>query len=185
MKKLSDISPGKIFEFAGERFVILLQGDGATLVLLAQSKETMPFNNREDDEKLSDYTRSELKEYIDKWVEKLPRTPEEAASILPFEVDLSNLDRGMTYGNIIVKAAPLTLWQYRQFEDIIPKIKNDWWLVTPAVSTRRPVTKNTNPDVFCILWRVKNNGEKSIGFAYLPCGVRPALLLSSDIRVCD
>lgn len=180
MKKLSEIIPGKTFEFAGEKFVVLLQGDGAALVLLAQSTEKLPFNDREDIEKLGDYTCSDLKEYIDKWVEKLPRTPEETAAILPFEVDLSCLDRGMTYGNITVKAAPLTLWQHRQFEDIIPENKDDWWLATPAVSTRVPIT---NPDVFCLVWRVWKSGDRGIGFAYMPQGVRPALLLKSDINV--
>lgn len=42
MKKLSEIIPGKAFEFAGEKFVVLLQGDGAALVLLAQSTEKLP-----------------------------------------------------------------------------------------------------------------------------------------------
>lgn len=109
MKKLATLSPGRIFNFAGEQFVVLEQRDGAAFVLLAQSKESCPFNDNDNAENRNDYTSSTLKERIDKWVETLPRTSEEAAAILPFEVDLSCTDRSKSYGAITVKAAPLTL----------------------------------------------------------------------------
>lgn len=132
MKKLAKLSPGRIFNFAGEKFVVMEQRDGSTFVLLAQSKESCPFNDKDDAENRNDYTRSTLKERIDKWVEALPRTSEEAAAILPFEVDLSCTDRSNSYGTITVKAAPLTLWQYGQFKELIPLNEDDWyWLVTP------------------------------------------------------
>lgn len=132
MKKLAKLSPGRIFNFAGEKFVVMEQRDGAAFVLLAQSKESCPFNDKDDAENRNDYTRSTLKERIDKWVETLPRTSEEAAAILPFEVDLSCTDRSKSYGTITVKAAPLTLWQYGQFKELIPLNEDDWyWLVTP------------------------------------------------------
>ena len=105
MKKLAKLSPGRIFNFAGEKFVVMEQRDGAAFVLLAQSKESCPFNDKDDAENRNDYTRSTLKERIDKWVEALPRTSEEAAAILPFEVDLSCTDRSKSYGTITVKAA--------------------------------------------------------------------------------
>ena len=120
MKKLAKLSPGRIFNFAGEKFVVMEQRDGAAFVLLAQSKESCPFNDKDNVENRNDYTCSTLKERIDKWVEALPRTSAEAAAILPFEVDLSCTDRGKSYGTITVKAAPLTLWQYGQFKELIP-----------------------------------------------------------------
>lgn len=119
MKKLATLSPGSIFNFAGERFVVMEQRDGAAFVLLAQSKESCPFNDKDDAENRNDYTHSTLKERIDKWVEALPRTSEEAAAILPFEVDLSCTDRSKSYGTITVKAAPLTLWQYKDMKEIM------------------------------------------------------------------
>ena len=132
MKKLATLSPGSIFNFAGERFVVMEQRDGAAFVLLAQSKESCPFNDKDDAENRNDYTCSTLKERIDKWVEALPRTSAEDAAILPFEVDLSCTDRSKSYGTITVKAAPLTLWQYGQFKELIPLNEDDWyWLVTP------------------------------------------------------
>ena len=178
MKKLAKLSPGRIFNFAGEKFVVMEQRDGAAFVLLAQSKESCPFNDKDDAENRNDYTRSTLKERIDKWVEALPRTSEEAAAILPFEVDLSCTDRSKSYGTITVKAAPLTLWQYGQFKELIPLNEDDWyWLVTPWACRwhRSPYTGNTY-----YVWSVGSGGSSS---ASVSRGIRPALLLNSDLLV--
>lgn len=181
MKKLAKLSPGRIFNFAGEKFVVMEQRDGAAFVLLAQSKESCPFNDKDDAENRNDYTRSTLKERIDKWVEALPRTSEEAAAILPFEVDLSCTDRSKSYGTITVKAAPLTLWQYGQFKELIPLNEDDWyWLVTPWACRwlRSPGTRNTNN-----VWYVYTNGDYYRYNASYSLGIRPALLLNSDLLV--
>jgi hypothetical protein len=181
MKKLAKLSPGRIFNFAGEKFVVMEQRDGAAFVLLAQSKESCPFNDKDDAENRNDYTRSTLKERIDKWVEALPHTSEEAAAILPFEVDLSCTDRSKSYGTITVKAAPLTLWQYGQFKELIPLNEDDWyWLVTPWACRwlRSPITDSTSS-----VWLVGTNGyyyDSNASFSY---GIRPALLLNSDLLV--
>lgn len=180
MKKLAKLSPGRIFNFAGEKFVVMEQRDGAAFVLLAQSKESCPFNDKDDAENRNDYTRSTLKERIDKWVEALPRTSEEAAAILPFEVDLSCTDRSKSYGTITVKAAPLTLWQYGQFKELIPLNEDDWyWLVTPWACRwlRSPYTGGTNG-----VWLVYSNGYYHNNASYSN-GIRPALLLNSDLLV--
>lgn len=181
MKKLAKLSPGRIFNFAGEKFVVMEQRDGAAFVLLAQSKESCPFNDKDDAENRNDYTRSTLKERIDKWVEALPRTSEEAAAILPFEVDLSCTDRSKSYGTITVKAAPLTLWQYGQFKELIPLNEDDWyWLVTPWACRwlRSPHTLGTN-----LVWRVYSGGSCDSDGASNSYGIRPALLLNSDLLV--
>lgn len=180
MKKLAKLSPGRIFNFAGEKFVVMEQRDGAAFVLLAQSKESCPFNDKDDAENRNDYTRSTLKERIDKWVEALPRTSEEAAAILPFEVDLSCTDRSKSYGTITVKAAPLTLWQYGQFKELIPLNEDDWyWLVTPWACRwlRSPYTG----DAYYV-WLVYSGGVY-YGNASYSGGIRPALLLNSDLLV--
>ena len=181
MKKLAKLSPGRIFNFAGEKFVVMEQRDGAAFVLLAQSKESCPFNDKDDAENRNDYTRSTLKERIDKWVEALPRTSEEAAAILPFEVDLSCTDRSKSYGTITVKAAPLTLWQYGQFKELIPLNEDDWyWLVTPWACRwlRSPSTLLTSG-----VWNVYSSGDCYNGGASSSYGIRPALLLNSDLLV--
>lgn len=181
MKKLAKLSPGRIFNFAGEKFVVMEQRDGSTFVLLAQSKESCPFNDKDDAENRNDYTRSTLKERIDKWVEALPRTSEEAAAILPFEVDLSCTDRSKSYGTITVKAAPLTLWQYGQFKELIPLNEDDWyWLVTPWACRW---LRSPYPRVTLGVWLVGTNGNYIDYYASNSYGVRPALLLNSDLLV--
>lgn len=181
MKKLAKLSPGRIFNFAGEKFVVMEQRDGATFVLLAQSKESCPFNDKDNVENRNDYTCSTLKERIDKWVEALPRTSEEAAAILPFEVDLSCTDRSKSYGTITVKAAPLTLWQYGQFKELIPLNEDDWyWLVTPWACwwLRSPGASGT-----LLVWYVYTDGDYGYHYASSSRGIRPALLLNSDLLV--
>lgn len=181
MKKLATLSPGQIFNFAGEQFVVMEQRDGAAFVLLAQSKESCPFNDKDNAENRNDYTCSTLKERIDKWVEALPRTSAEAAAILPFEVDLSCTDRSKSYGTITVKAAPLTLWQYGQFKELIPLNEDDWyWLVTPWACRwlRSPYTGDTDG-----VWYVDTDGVCSYDYASGSYGIRPALLLNSDLLV--
>ena len=181
MKKLATLSPGQIFNFAGEQFVVMEQRDGAAFVLLAQSKESCPFNDKDNAENRNDYTCSTLKESIDKWVEALPRTSAEAAAILPFEVDLSCTDRSKSYGTITVKAAPLTLWQYGQFKELIPLNEDDWyWLVTPWACRwlRSPSTYYTGS-----VWYVLSNGGYYGIYASYSDGIRPALLLNSDLLV--
>lgn len=181
MKKRAKLSPGRIFNFAGEKFVVMEQRDGAAFVLQAQSKESCPFNDKDDAENRNDYTCSTLKERIDKWVEALPRTSAEAAAILPFEVDLSCTDRSNGYGTITVKAAPLTLWQYGQFKELIPLNEDDWyWLVTPWACRwlRSPYTSVTG-----YVWLVFSGGVCGSYYASDSGGVRPALLLNSDLLV--
>lgn len=181
MKKLATLSPGQIFNFAGEQFVVMEQRDGAAFALLAQSKESCPFNDKDNAENRNDYTRSTLKERIDKWVEDLPHTSEEAAAILPFEMDLSCTDRSKSYGTITVKAAPLTLWQYGQFKELIPLNEDDWyWLVTPWACRwlRSPITDYTGS-----VWYVDASGGYGNGDASNSYGIRPALLLNSDLLV--
>lgn len=181
MKKLATLSPGQIFNFAGEQFVVMEQRDGAAFVLLAQSKESCPFNDKDNAENRNDYTCSTLKERIDRWVEDLPRTSAEAAAILPFEVDLSCTDRSKSYGTITVKAAPLTLWQYGQFKELIPLNEDDWyWLVTPWACRwlRSPNTGDANGVRF-----VYANGDYYLSDASGSSGIRPALLLNSDLLV--
>ena len=183
MKKLAKLSPGRIFNFAGEKFVVMEQRDGAAFVLLAQSKESCPFNDKDDTENRNDYTCSTLKERIDKWVEALPRTSEEAAAILPFEVDLSCTDRSKSYGTITVKAAPLTLWQYGQFKELIPLNEDDWyWLVTPWACRwlRSPHTNDTG-----YVWYVLSVGSYRSYNASNSNGIRPALILPSTLLVSD
>ena len=181
MKKLATLSPGRIFNFAGEQFVVLEQRDGAAFVLLAQSKESCPFNDDMNAEDRNNYNLSTLKKRIDEWVGNLPRNSEEAAAIQEFEVDLNCTDRSGGYGTATVRVAPLTLWQYGQFKELIPLNEDDYfWLVTPWACRwlRSPSTSGTGG-----VWRVYTGGGYFNVDASSSLGIRPALLLNSDLLV--
>lgn len=181
MKKLATLSPGRIFNFVGEQFVVLEQRKGATFVLLAQSKEPCPFNDDTNAEDRNNYNLSTLKKRIDAWVGNLPRNSAEAAAINEFEVDLNCTDRSGGYGTTTVRAAPLTLWQYGQFKELIPLNEDDYfWLVTPWACRwlRSPYTGSTHS-----VWYVLTNGGYDYLTASLSSGIRPALLLNSDLLV--
>ncbi len=179
MKKLATLSPGQIFNFAGEQFVVLEQRDGAAFVLLAQSKESCPFNDDTNAEDRNNYNLSTLKKRIDEWVGNLPRSSREAAAIQEFEVDLNCTDRNGGYGTTTVRAAPLTLWQYGKFKEVIPLNEDDYfWLVTPWACRwlRSPYTIGA---IFA--WFVFSDGLYGYGGASRSCGIRPALLLNSGL----
>ena len=181
MKKLATLSPGQIFNFAGEQFVVLEQRDGAAFVLLAQSKASCPFNDDTDAEDCNNYNLSTLKKRIDEWVGNLSRNSREAAAIQEFEVDLNCTDRSGGYGTTTVRAAPLTLWQYGKFKEVIPLNENEhFWLVTPWECRwlRSPYTGSTGN-----VWHVYTNGNCSHNYASNSYGIRPALLLNSDLLV--
>ena len=179
MRKLASISPGAIFNFAGEKFVVLEQHEGTAFVLLAQSKVSCPFNDKADAEDRNNYIGSTLEERTNQWVEKLPRNEAEAAAILPFDVDLSCTDRSTSYGTITVKAAPLTLWQYGQFKELIPLNEDDWWWLVTPWACRWLRSPDTNGAVF--VWLVGTDGRFSSASRSL--GIRPALLLNSNFSV--
>lgn len=102
--------------------------------------------------------------------------------MVPFDVDLRPTDQSEGYGTLKnVLAAPLTLWQYGKYKDIIPLNEDDWWwLVTPWACPwlRSPYTNNAN-----YAWRVGSNGGYSSGNCASSYGVRPALELNSDLLV--
>lgn len=183
MKKrhLANLKPGTEFYFAGEKFVVLAHFDNETFALLAQSKESCPFNNKDGAEDLNNYIGSTLQERIDDWVANLPRNSAEADAILPFRVDLSCTDQSKSYGVIEVRAAPLTLWQYGRYKELIPLNEDDWWwLVTPWACRwlRSPGASSTH-----YVWYVYTNGNCSSSNASDSYGIRPALTLKSSFLV--
>ncbi|MBQ4120676.1 MAG: hypothetical protein IJD35_01540 [Clostridia bacterium] len=180
-KRLAFLEPGNVFTYAKERFVVLEQTGNGVFVLLEQSKESVPFHEGSDEPR-NDYRKSTLHQYITgEWLQNLIANGADEADLIDFRVDLRETDGSKGYGDIEVKAAPLTLFQYGRFKDIIPLNEDDgWWLVTPLWTPwlRSPSTSNTN-----YAWYVYTSGTAyvfSVAFSY---GVRPALLLSSDLLV--
>lgn len=178
-KRLALLEPGNVFTYAKERFVVLEQTGNGVFVLLEQSKESVPFHEG-NDEPRNDYRKSTLHQYIiGEWLQNLIANGADEADLIDFRVDLRETDGSKGYGDIEVKAAPLTLFQYGRFKDIIPLNEDDgWWLVTPLWTPwlRSPGTNYTGN-----AWGVLTSGSACNGNVTNSYGVRPALLLSSDL----
>ena len=178
-KAIKTLAPGDIFTYAKERFVVLEnQGDGV-FVLTEGKVGDSPFQAKDIDTP-NDYTKSTLKDRIEGFVQKLIENGAKSEDFVPFEVDLRPTDLSAGYGTITVQAAPLTLWQYGKFKDIIPLLDDWWWLVTPLWTRwlRSPNTRSTSG-----AWYVCTNGSCSNYYCSNSGGIRPALKLNSDLLV--
>ena len=185
MKQLGSLKAGTIFTFAQKQFVVLEGMADGVFCLLAQSEKSVSFHNG-DDSPLNDYRKASLREYIEgTWLKELRGGMSTSAvekAMLPFNVDLRPTDQSEGYGVLEgVLAAPLTLWQYGKYKDIIPFNEDDgWWLVTPWACPwlRSPNTRNT-----LSAWLVYSNGGYNVSSCSNSYGVRPALKLASYLLV--
>lgn len=101
---------------------------------------------------------------------------------MPFDVDLRPTDQSEGYGTLEnVLAAPLTLWQYGKYKDIIPLNEEDWWwLVTPWAC---PWLRSPSTNSVTHAWYVSTNGSYNGDDCTGSYGVRPALKLNSELLV--
>ena len=178
-KALNKLAPGDIFTYAEQRFVVLEhQGDGV-FVLTEGKVGDSPFQSKDIDTP-NDYSQSTLKEAVEDFVVRLITKGAALDDMVPFELDLRPTDMSAGYGTITVQAAPLTLWQYGKFKDIIPLLDDWWWLVTPLWTRwlRSPRASSTYR-----AWLVDTLGDYDFNYCSYSCGIRPALKLNSDLLV--
>ena len=182
-KKIGSISPGKSFAYGGQRFVVLEHMDDGVFCLLEQSSRSVPFNSGSDGP-LNNYQKSTLREEIENvWLLYLIEHGARLEDMVKFDVELCPTDRSEGYGILEgVYAAPLTLWQYGKYKDIIPLNEDDWWwLVTPWACPwlRSPNTSNSSS-----AWYVHSNGNSNgADHCSNSYGIRPALKLTSELLV--
>lgn len=182
MKKVGSLKQGTIFTYAKKQFVVLESMDDGVFCILAQSRISVPFHNS-DDAPMNNYEKSSLRRTIEgPWLDELLADGGSRDDMVPFDVDLRPTDQSEGYGTLEnVLAAPLTLWQYGKYKDIIPLNEDDWWwLVTPwaCPSLRSPHTHYANH-----AWYVDSDGGYGSNYCSVSYGVRPALKLNSELLV--
>lgn len=183
-RRLRDIEQGSTFLYGGKKFVVLDKLNSGVLVLLEQSSKSVPFNskNGSDDSPKNNYAHSTLREEIEgPWLESLIEHGAKREDMVEFTVDLSPTDMSDGYGVLSVLAAPLTLWQYGKYKDIIPLNESDWWwLVTPwsCPWLRSPRTLDA-----ANAWDVYTDGNCSSLSCSNSYGIRPALVLNPELTV--
>lgn len=182
MKKVGSLKQGTVFTYAKKQFVVLESMDDGVFCILAQSRISVPFHNS-DDAPMNNYAKSSLRRTIEgPWLDELLADGGSRDDMVPFDVDLRPTDRSEGYGTLEnVLVAPLTLWQYGKYKDIIPLNEDDWWwLVTPWACPwlRSPYTNGAT-----VSWYVNSYGDCNYYNCSDSYGVRPALKLNSELLV--
>ena len=180
MKRIGNLKPGTIFNYAKEKFVVLGPRNGGVLCLLAQSKHNAAFYDG-DEKPYNDYRKSRLRAEIEvRFMNKLIENGAKREDMVAYDLDLSETDGSDGYGVLQnVLAAPLTLWDYGKYKGVIPNNEDGaWWLATPLWAPRSPYTSYSGG-----VWGVGSGG----GYGDWSCrntyGVRPAIVLNSSLLV--
>lgn len=180
---LKEVPVGTTFEVWNRRFTVLKKDwESNALVLATYVEAELPF--REDDEVYAvapnDFRDSTIRNWLnDDYLGELQEDGLKNGEILDMEIDLKCTLGQHEYGKDKVKVGLLTLEQYGEYYDIIPKIDRSWWLATPwTTPSRSPYTYHTY-----YVWYVNTIGDCSRYNCGNARGVRPALTLSSSLLV--
>lgn len=180
MKRLGNLKPGTIFNYAKEKFAVLGPRNDGVLCLLAQSKHDAAFYDG-DEKPYNDYRKSKLRAEIEvRFMNKLIENGAKREDMVAYDLDLSETDGSDGYGVLQnVLAAPLTLWDYGKYKGVIPNNEDGaWWLATPLWAPRSPNTYNSYN-----VWFVYSDGYYSSWYYNFTYGVRPAIVLNSSLLV--
>lgn len=180
MKRLGNLKPGTIFNYAKEKFAVLGPRNDGVLCLLAQSKHDAAFYDG-DEKPYNDYRKSKLRAEIEvRFMNKLIENGAKREDMVAYDLDLSETDGSDGYGVLQnVLAAPLTLWDYGKYKGVIPNNEDGaWWLATPLWAPRSPSTYNSGDG-----WNVYSDGDYGNGWYDNTNGVRPAIVLNSSLLV--
>ena len=166
--------PGDIITLGGIEFGVLdvrepvCSDDPGSLFVVA-------VNTQGDDCRFgdtNDYTKSDLREAVDEWLEELGQNGVDLDLIEPREIDLTTLDGRANYGKLEVKAAPLTLDEARMYAKFIPESDGWSWLATGW---------GLSSIGSALAFIVNSNGKWSNNDCSNADGIRPALVISSSL----
>lgn len=179
MKRLGNLKPGTIFNYAKEKFAVLGPRNDGVLCLLAQSKHDAAFYDG-DEKPYNDYRKSKLRAEIEvRFMNKLIENGAKREDMVAYDLDLSETDGSDGYGVLQnVLAAPLTLWDYGKYKGVIPNNEDGaWWLATPLWAPRSPYTGYSDN-----VWSVDSDRCYD-WYCNDTRGVRPAIVLNSSLLV--
>ena len=180
MKRLGNLKPGTIFNYAKEKFAVLGPRNDGVLCLLAQSKHDAAFYDG-DEKPYNDYRKSKLRAEIEvRFMNKLIENGAKREDMVAYDLDLSETDGSDGYGVLQnVLAAPLTLWDYGKYKGVIPNNEDGaWWLATPLWAPRSPYMSYSS-----YVWGVHSVGVCDFDWYCRTVGVRPAIVLNSSLLV--
>lgn len=172
MKQVRELISGKIFTYAGEKFVVLGSKNGGVHVLRAQSGEDRCAFYEGDEASCNHYGKSTLREHIEQdFLQGLVENGANPDDWISFDLDLCEADGSDGYGVLEdVLAAPLTLKEWGMYKNIIPNNDNSFWLVTPYWTTSR-------------VWYVTSENNYNDWHSCSKYGVRPRMILKPSVLV--
>lgn len=173
MRELATIKRGQTFTFAGSKWIVLETHGGATLVLMANYLKKRPF----DKDDSADWRQSDARKYLNfvyrNDLEQL--AGDQRDKILCIDVDLTAGD-GTFRERCTDRVALLTVEQYRRNRDILEPLPTHWWTLTR--------TSIHSPNGMIVV--MADGTLRYHGLAYYGrTGLRPVLLLSSDLMIGD
>ena len=172
--------PGDIIEFAGSKFVVLdildpsrdvpeshgyIDNGPDLFVLSLESQGESRFGDS------NNYVESELRRRTTAWLDDLLAHGADPDLLRTRTIYLTTMDGHGKYGELTVKAAPLTMDEARKYADIIPNCDDACWLATgwggpEHLGATSALVVRTDGD-----W-----GDYYCSYSY---GIRPALVISS------
>ena len=165
--------PGDIIEFAGSKFVVLddlspFNGEDEAHDLFILSLESQGESRFGDS---NNYAESELRRRTAAWLDDLLAHGVDPDLLRTRTLDLTTMDGHGKYGELTVKAAPLTMDEARKYADIIPDCDDACWLATGWGGP------GFGGAAFAL--RVGTGGNWISNYCSNSYGVRPALVISS------
>ena len=171
--------PGDIVQLAGIDFVVLedrgpFNGEGENHDLFILALEGQGESRFGD---TNNYAESDLKGQVEGWLYRL--TEKMAGDGRESDIDLirtrtislTTLDGYKGYGELEVKAAPLTLDEARRCAEFMPDPDTASWLATGWGGPKHYGAE--------LAWLANSNGGLGNGYCSDSCGIRPALVISS------
>lgn len=180
--RLEYVPCGNNFMVWGREYTVLDKNEKHVLALDSSVETEMRFRERgtSNEHNLNDFQGSSVHQYLaETYLAGLTSNGAELdRDILIMETDLKCTLGQHEYGAAKEYAGLLTLEQYGQYHDIIPKVERAYWLATPFRSARY-----AHAAVACSAWYVTLDGDYDIRYCGSRCGVRPLLTLSRDLQV--
>ncbi len=172
--------PGDIIEFAGSKFVVLdildpsrdvpeshgyIDNGPDLFVLSLESQGESRFGDS------NNYVESELRRRTTAWLDDLLAHGADPDLLRTRTIYLTTMDGHGKYGELTVKAAPLTMDEARKYADIIPNCDDACWLAT---GWGGPEHLGATLALF-----VYTDGSWNYYYCSNSYGIRPALVISS------
>lgn len=172
--KLTDLTRGKTFHYAGFDWITLGAENGGTLAVMADILKLAPF----DEDGSADWRAASSRKYLngDFYEELKEADPDNGAAIMEATINLT-ADDGTNRVTSTDRVFLLTAEQYRYNRDVLEPLSEWWWTLTRWSASNSYDVRYVDSD-----------GTLDSDYAYYGYnGLRPALLLDSDllISVCE